>query len=95
MLEATTHHARGVLRLQPGAAKSLADVQAFVDEHPDTTDVDQPANATDSNPYGVAWVDATHYLVADAANNTCKTKCWNMPIVDPANSSPAIASGAA
>ena len=59
-----------LLRLQPGAAKSLADVQAFVDDHPDTTDINQPANPTDSNPYGVAWVDATHYLVADAANNT-------------------------
>jgi hypothetical protein len=59
-----------LLRLQPGAAKSLANVQAFVTDHPDTTDLDQPANPTDSNAYGVAWVDANHYLVADAANNT-------------------------
>ncbi len=57
-------------RLRPGSDRTLGDIAAFVDAHPDTTDVDQPPNPTDSNPYGVARVDETHYLVADAANNT-------------------------
>jgi hypothetical protein len=58
-----------LLRLEPGTDKSVADIQAFINAHPDTTDLDQPPNPTDSNPYGVAWVDSNHYLVADAAAN--------------------------
>jgi hypothetical protein len=58
-----------LLRLEPGTDKPVADIQAFIDAHPDTTDLDQPPNPTDSNPYGVAWVDSNHYLVADAAAN--------------------------
>jgi hypothetical protein len=58
-----------LLRLEPGTDKSVADIQAFIKAHPDTSDLDQPPNPTDSNPYGVAWVDSTHYVVADAAAN--------------------------
>lgn len=51
-------------------SRTLADIQAYVNAHPDTTDLDRPANPTDSNPYGVAWLNGSHTLVTDAANNT-------------------------
>jgi len=59
-----------VLRLQPGGTRYLGNIQAFVNAHPDTTDLDQPPNPTDSNAYGAAWVDSAETLVTDAANNT-------------------------
>ncbi|MDP9270330.1 MAG: ScyD/ScyE family protein [Chloroflexota bacterium] len=59
-----------VLRLDPGGTRYLGNVQAFVNAHPDQTDIDQPPNPTDSNAYGAAWVDSAETLVTDAANNT-------------------------
>ncbi len=59
-----------LLRVRRGSTSVLGDIQAFVNTHPDTTDVDDPPNATDSNPYGVARLDRTHSLVVDAANNS-------------------------
>lgn len=51
-------------------SRTLADIQAYVNAHPDATDHDNPPNPTDSNPYGVEWLDGSHTLVTDAANNT-------------------------
>jgi sugar lactone lactonase YvrE len=51
-------------------ARVIADIQAYVNAHPDTTDLDQPPNPTDSNPYGAAWLNNRQTLVTDAANNT-------------------------
>jgi hypothetical protein len=59
-----------VLRLYPGGTRYLGNIQAFVNAHPDPTDLDQPSNPTDSNAYGAAWLDSADTLVADAANNT-------------------------
>ena len=59
-----------VLRLRPGGSRYLGNIQAFVNAHPDPTDVEQPPNPTDSNAYGAAWIDSAETLVADAANNT-------------------------
>ena len=59
-----------VQRLRPPGGRTLGDIQAFVNAHPDTTDIDNPPNPTDSNPYGAAWIDSAETLVADAANNT-------------------------
>jgi hypothetical protein len=59
-----------VLRLSPGGTKYLGNIQAFVNAHPDQTDIDQPPNPTDSNAYGAAWLDGAETLVTDAANNT-------------------------
>jgi len=59
-----------VLRLYPGGTKYLGNIQAFVNTHPDQSDLDQPPNPTDSNAYGAAWLDSAETLVTDAANNT-------------------------
>lgn len=59
-----------VLRLSPGGSRYLGNIQAFVNAHPDPTDLDQPPNPTDSNAYGAAWLDSAETLVTDAANNT-------------------------
>lgn len=45
-----------------------ADIQAYVNAHPDPTDLN--GNPTDSNPYGAAGLDDARVLVTDAANNT-------------------------
>lgn len=57
-----------VIRLRPG--RTLGDIQAYVNAHPDGTDLDDPPNPTDSNPYGAAWLGGSRTLVTDAANNT-------------------------
>lgn len=57
-----------LLRLR--SDRTLADIQAYVNKHPDKTDLDQPANPTDSNPYGLARLNGGFSLVTDAANNT-------------------------
>ena len=48
--------------------RTLADIQAYRNAHPDTTDIDQPPNPTDSNAYGLTLVGGG-VLVTDAAGN--------------------------
>jgi hypothetical protein len=57
-----------VLRARAGTL--MANIQAYVNAHPDTTDIDQPPNPTDSNAYGAASLGEDRVLVTDAANNT-------------------------
>ena len=57
-------------RLSRHSSYPLGDIQAYVSGHPDLTDIDQPPNPTDSNPYSVAAVGGGRYLVSDAANNS-------------------------
>lgn len=47
----------------------LADIQAYQNTDPDPTDIDQPPNPTDSNPYGIAAISHGRTLVTDAAGN--------------------------
>ncbi|MDQ6683257.1 MAG: ScyD/ScyE family protein [Chloroflexota bacterium] len=56
------------VRLRTGQV--TGNIQAFVNAHPDPTDLDRPPNPTDSNPYGAAGLDDAGVLVTDAANNT-------------------------
>jgi hypothetical protein len=58
-----------VLRVQGGTTSVLADIQAYRNAHPDTTDLDQPPNPTDSNAYGLASISRGRTLVTDAAGN--------------------------
>ena len=46
-----------------------ANFQAYRNAHPDTTDLDQPPNPTDSNAYGLAALPLERFLVTDAAAN--------------------------
>jgi hypothetical protein len=58
-----------VLRLSPATPHSIADIAAYQATDPDPTDLDQPANPIDSNPYGAAWLDGSRLLIADAGGN--------------------------
>jgi hypothetical protein len=58
-----------VIRLSPRKGRVVADIQAYRNAHPDTTDLDQPPNPTDSNAYGIATLGGSRTLVADAAGN--------------------------
>jgi len=58
-----------LLRLSPRRGRAVADIQAFRNVHPDTTDLDQPPNPTDSNAYGVAVLSGSRTLVTDAGGN--------------------------
>jgi hypothetical protein len=58
-----------VLRLSPRSGRVLADIQAYRNAHPDTTDLDQPPNPTDSNAYGITSLGGGRTLVTDAAGN--------------------------
>lgn len=58
-----------VLRVQGHSASVVADIQAYRNDHPDTTDLDQPPNPTDSNAYGIAAISRGRTLVTDAAGN--------------------------
>lgn len=58
-----------LLRTNRGRARTVADIQAFRNTHPDTTDLDQPPNPTDSNAYGVAALTRGRTLATDAAGN--------------------------
>lgn len=58
-----------VVRLSPRSGRVLADIQAYRNAHPDTTDIDQPPNPTDSNAYGIAALSGSRTLVTDAAGN--------------------------
>ena len=58
-----------LLKTNRGHARTVADIQAFRNVHPDTTDLDQPPNPTDSNAYGVAALSRGRTLVTDAAGN--------------------------
>ncbi len=56
--------------VRAGAGTVMANIQAYVNAHPDTTDLDQPPNPTESNAYGAASLGEDRVLVTDAANNT-------------------------
>jgi len=58
-----------LLRLSPRRGRVVANIQAFRNTHPDTTDLDQPPNPTDSNAYGVAALNGARTLVTDAGGN--------------------------
>lgn len=58
-----------VLDLEHGV-RPLADIQAYVNAHPDPTDLDIPPNPTDSNLYGIVLIGDERTVVTDAANNT-------------------------
>ena len=58
-----------VFDLEHGVRR-LADIQAYVNAHPDLTDLDKPPNPTDSNLYGITLVGDDRTVVTDAANNT-------------------------
>ncbi len=49
--------------------KVLADIAAYQVTDPDLTDLDQPPNPTDSNPYGIAALSRGRELVTDAGGN--------------------------
>jgi len=56
---------------QPGGGKlqTFSDILAYQATDPDPTDVDDPPNPTQSNPYGLQTVGASKALVTDAGNN--------------------------
>jgi hypothetical protein len=58
-------------RWQPGMADPVvfADIGAYQATDPDPYDLDQPANPTESNPFGLAALADGSVLVADAAGN--------------------------
>lgn len=58
-----------VMRLSPRPGRIIANIQAYRNAHPDTTDLDQPPNPTDSNAYGIAALTGGRTLVTDAAGN--------------------------
>lgn len=58
-----------VRRVHGGTTSVVADIQAYRNAHPDTTDLDQPPNPTDSNAYGVTEISRGRTLVTDAAGN--------------------------
>ena len=57
-----------LLSAQRHGTRIVADIQAYRDAHPDTTDLDVPPNPTDSNAYGLDTAKAGT-LVTDAAGN--------------------------
>lgn len=58
-----------LLRIRKGHDRIAADVQAYRNLHPDLTDIDDPANPTDSNAYGLVALKHGRALVTDAAGN--------------------------
>lgn len=56
---------------QPGGGKlqTYSDILAYQATDPDPTDVDDPPNPTQSNPYGLVSVGASKALITDAGNN--------------------------
>jgi len=58
-----------VMRLSPRSGRVVADLQAYRNAHPDTTDLDQPPNPTDSNAYGLVALAGGRWTLADAAGN--------------------------
>lgn len=58
-----------LMRVRPAKPRIVSDIQAFRNEHPDLTDLDQPPNPTDSNAYGLAVLSHGRTLVTDAAGN--------------------------
>jgi hypothetical protein len=58
-----------VRRLKDDGTRLVANIQRYRNAHPDTTDLDQPPNPTDSNAYGLAAISRGRLLVTDAAGN--------------------------
>jgi len=58
-----------LLRVSPDRSRILADIAGYQLTDPDPTDLDVPANPTESNPYGVAALKHGRVLVTDAAGN--------------------------
>jgi glucose/arabinose dehydrogenase len=58
-----------VMAFRPHRGRSVADIAAYQVTDPDPTDLDQPPNPTDSNPYGIAALGWGRELVTDAGGN--------------------------
>lgn len=58
-----------LLRVSREKSRIVADIAGYQVTDPDPTDLDQPANPTESNPYGVAALKNGRVLVSDAAGN--------------------------
>lgn len=58
-----------VLRLRPHPARIVANIAGYQQTDPDPTDIDQPPDPTDSNPYGIASLGDGRLLVTDAGGN--------------------------
>ncbi len=58
-----------VMRLRPHPGRVYANIAAYQVTDPDLTDLDQPPNPTDSNPYGIAALGDGRLLVTDAGGN--------------------------
>ena len=58
-----------LLRVGHDHRRILADIAGYQLTDPDPTDLDMPANPTESNPYGVAALKHGRVLVTDAAGN--------------------------
>ena len=58
-----------LLQVTREKTRILGDIMAYQVTDPDLTDLDQPPNPTDSNPYSVAVLKHGRFLVADAGGN--------------------------
>jgi hypothetical protein len=58
-----------LMRVGPGHRRIVADIGAYQVTDPDLTDLDQPPNPFESNPYGLALLSRGRALVSDAAGN--------------------------
>lgn len=58
-----------LVRVTPKRARIVADIAAYQVTDPDLFDLDQPPNAADSNPYGIAALKNGRVLVTDAGGN--------------------------
>lgn len=58
-----------LVRVTREQTRIVADIAGYQATDPDLTDLDQPPNPTDSNPYGIALLKHGRVLVADAGGN--------------------------
>ncbi len=58
-----------LMRIGPRHRWIVADIAGYQATDPDPTDLDQPPDPTDSNPYGIAALRYGRVLVADAGGN--------------------------
>jgi hypothetical protein len=58
-----------LMRIAPEHRRIVANIAAYQATDPDPTDLDNPPNPTDSNPYGIAALRWGRVLVTDAGGN--------------------------
>jgi sugar lactone lactonase YvrE len=58
-----------VMAFRPHHGRIVTDIAAYQVTDPDKTDLDQPPNPTDSNPYGIAALGWGRELITDAGGN--------------------------